>query len=126
MTGTDECALQNIIRRDLNKVRTFARGNEPELSTITSGWQSKATDSSNRKILIGICHIVALRDLGEYNTEAEDSSYILEQNVRDACGWVYGSTDVDIDQCKSSIRHYCLRTLSRSNKIIVQFQNETC
>ena len=70
------------------------------------GWDKETTERTN--ITCGICNLLALRDLSKrlQETSAVYSSSLLQQNVQDACTWLYGAADPDRN-CEDSLRFFC-------------------
>ena len=72
------------------------------------GWENETVENAN--ILNGICNLLALRDLAEHlqDIRAAYLSNLLQQNVQDACMWLYGDPDPDRD-CEDGLRYFCFR-----------------
>ena len=70
-------------------------------------------------ILDGICNLLALRDLSEHveDASAADLGGLLQQNVQDACMWLYDTSDPNIPQCEISLRYYCFRDMTHGPKM---------
>lgn len=76
-------------------------------------------DAEEMEILDGICKLLALRDLSEHVVDASavDLGGLLQQNVQDACKWLYDTSDPNISQCEISLRYYCFRDMTHGPKM---------